>query len=134
MNKLTVLGIIALAAAVMVTIWVMLQSAHGGATIDVQALLFIGWAISPYVCVLLAWWLVERYTRLPWRSLVFSMVSVLMSAFTLAVYPTVPRGPSSTGTIAFTVVPLDLYIGSLAFLSGGLALAWFLDRNYRSRK
>lgn len=134
MNKLSLIGITALAAAIVVTVLVMLRSAHGEPGVDGEALLFIAWAVSPYVCVLVAGQLFERFTRLPYRSLIFCIVSVLMLAFTLAVYPTIPSGTSSTAVIAFVAVPFDLYIGSFVLIAGGLVIASFFERKRRNGK
>lgn len=123
---------VALAAAIVVTVLVMLRSAHATPGVDAESLLFIGWAISPYVCVLVAGRLFERFTRLPYRSLIFCLVSVLMLAFTLAVYPWIPNDPSSTGTLAFIAVPIDLYVGSFVLLAGGLVVASFFGRRHKS--
>lgn len=132
MNKVSLFGIVALAAAIVVTVFVMLRSAHATRGADAESLLFIGWAISPYVCVLVAGQLFEKFTRLPYRSLIFCIASLLMLAFTLAVYPWIPNDPSSTGTIAFVAVPVDLYIGSFVLLAGGLVVASFFSRRRKN--
>lgn len=135
MNKLSLIGIAALAAAIAVTVVVMLQSAHVAAGSDAASLLVVGWAISPYVCVLIAGLLTERFTRVPYRSATFCIVSVLMLAFTVAAYYSVPGGSSATAFIAFYAVPIDLFLGSFILMSTGLGISWALDRRAaRSRQ
>ena len=72
--------------------------------------------------------------HLAYRTLIFCIVSLLMLAFTLAVYPWIPNDPSSTATIAFVAVPFDLYIGSFVLIAGGLSLASFFGRQRKNGK
>ena len=124
----------ALTAAGVVTIWTVLGSVDAGIVNDPKVVFSIGCAVSPYLWVLIAGQLIVRFTRLPDRSVVFFVISVLMLAFTLAAYPSIPSGPSSTAAIAFVTVPIDLFFGSFVFMTAGLGVAWAMDRKPSRRE
>ena len=127
-NQFVGVAVAALAMAVVVTVWAMFRSAHAAPGSDAASLLIVAWAISPYIAVLLAGLLFGRFTRIPYRSVTFCVVSVLMLAFTIAAYASLFNGSSSTTYIAFYAVPMDLLVGGSILMSVGLTLAWALDR------
>lgn len=125
-KNLKIIEISALILAVIVTVVTMLYAAAW--SIDFGAILFVLWAVSPYICVFLAGSLVRKFTSIPKTSLIFSIVSLLMLVFTLLIYPGVFFDQSSTFALVFLVIPVYLFIGSFIVVGTGLMLAIFLKR------
>lgn len=125
-KNLRIIEISAFITAVIVTIVTMLYAAD--LSIDFGAILFILWAISPYICVFLTGLLLRKFTSIPKIPLIFSIVSLLMLVFTLLIYPGVFFDQSSTFALVFLFIPVYLFIGSFIVVGTGLMLAIFLKR------
>ncbi|MFN2501815.1 MAG: hypothetical protein ABR530_07380, partial [Pyrinomonadaceae bacterium] len=75
------LALLALAAGV--TTYSMVQAASG---FDLGTLLFICWAVSPYVCFYAAVYLIHKFMQVENVWLISAAISVLMCAFTIFAY------------------------------------------------
>ena len=121
----------ALALSIITTVLAMLYSA--GWSIDFGAVLFILWAISPYICVFSIGQLLKKITSIPQTSLLFCTVAILMFVFTLLTYSTMFANQSSTAALAFVIVPFYLFIGSFILLGIGLLFAFFFKRSAKKQ-
>ena len=123
---LKVIGILALAVAAVVTIKTMLDA--GQWNIDLRMMIFIGWAVSPYVVFFAASALLERFASTFIMSTIFCIISVLMLASTLFFYVGTLTGESSTEALIFIFAPVYLYIGSFIALAVGFGASKLFGR------
>ncbi len=122
-SKLTLVEMIALTIAAVVTVFLMLRSAAW--IVDGGTIAFLAWAVSPFVIFHLAGRLLKRFIKAPHLAFISAVIALLMLAFTLITYVPASMDRSSTEALIYLVVPMYLYIGSLFLLSLGTAIAWF---------
>jgi quinol-cytochrome oxidoreductase complex cytochrome b subunit len=130
-KKLRAVELAALAIAAVITVLLMLRAAEWN--IDLGVLLFIVWAVSPYICFYIASILVEKFTSLSNVPLISCIVSLLMLAFTFITYLASLNDTSSASSLIFVFVPLLLYIGSFSVLIIGLVLIKLFRRRSSSK-
>ena len=126
-NRFTIVEALALGVGIGVTIYLMLRSAEW--SIDGGALLFVAWAISPFIIFHLAGRLIRRLIKAPHLPLISAIIAVLMLAFTLVTYVGSMNSDSSTEALIYVFVPIYLYIGSLFLLTLGTVIAWVTGRS-----
>lgn len=122
-SKLTILEILALTIAAILTVYLMLRSADW--TVDGGTVAFLAWAVSPFVIFHLAGRMFKRFLKLPHLPLITVLIAVLMMAFTMIVDIPAALEQHPMEGLVYLVVPMYLYIGSLFLLSLGTAIAWF---------
>lgn len=113
----------ALFLCIIVTVLAMLRAA--GWQVNRGAVLFILWAISPYLCLCLADRVLRKIASIPRMPLVFCVISILMLGFTLLAYIGTLGDSSSNYALIFLFVPVYLLLGSFILLVVGLGLALF---------
>ena len=126
-NKLKIIQIVALAISTIVTVLAMLRASEW--SIDSSVLLFIGWAVSPYLFLLVMSFLLNKFTSLPYKSVIFCFTSILMLVFTLLAYVGTLGNKSSTSALIFVFAPVYLYVGSVIVLIVGLITARLFGRS-----
>jgi hypothetical protein len=122
------INILTLSISIVVTILVMLRASAWSVEVDLGTLLFIGWAISPYIIFFVLGIALERFTSVPQVPLIACVVSLLMLAFTVLAYIGTLGDGSSTNALIFLFIPLYLYIGSFAILIGTLIVVRMFER------
>jgi hypothetical protein len=129
-GNLRTIEISALSVSVIVTALAMLRAAMW--KIDSGALLFILFAISPYICLFLFDVVLRRdvlLKKIPSVSekmpRVFCVTSLLMLGFTLLTYVGTIGDRSSTYALIFLFVPFYLFAGGAVIVGGGLIWALF---------
>jgi len=125
-SKLTIVEIVALTIASVLTIYLMLRSAAW--IVDGGTIAFIAWAVSPFVIFHFAGRLFKRFVRAPRLPLITMLIAVLMMAFTLIVYIPAALEQHPMEGFVYLIIPMYLYIGSLFLLILGTAIAWFLRK------
>lgn len=120
------IAVAALFVAAATAVSMMLIAAEG--KFDAGALLFLGWAISPYACFYALSRMLGKFTSIPHIAFISCVISLLMLAFTLFAYIGALRDASSTSALVFLFVPLWLYIGSFVLLAIGAAVALLTRR------
>jgi hypothetical protein len=125
-GKLNTIQIFALAISAIVTALTMLRAAEW--KIDFSGFLFLCWALSPYVFLLILSFLIDKFTSLPKKSLVFCITAILMLVFTLLAYVGTLGDESSTSALIFVFAPVYLYVGTVIVLIGGLITARLFGR------
>lgn len=120
-KNLRVIGILALILSGIVTALVMLRAAVW--EIGLEHIVFILWAVSPYISLFLADVALRRLTSLSKMSLLFCVTGLLMLGFTLLAYVGTLGDKSSTYGLIFLFVPFYLYVGGVIVLGVGLILA-----------
>lgn len=123
-SKLTIVEILALTIAAILTVYLMLRSADW--TVDGGTVAFLAWAVSPFVIFHLAGRMFKRFLKLPHLPMITTLIAVLMLAFTLIVYIPAALEQHPMEGFVYLVVPMYLYIGSLFLLTLGTIIAWFL--------
>jgi hypothetical protein len=114
-----------LTCSAIVTAVSMIRSAQG---VDAGVLIFIAWAISPYICFFAASTLLQRFVRSPHLAAASLVISVLMLLFTVLSYVSIASDTSSTASLAYIVIPVYVYVGSFLLLSAALIISLFLGR------
>ncbi len=122
-SKLTIIEILALTVAAIVTAYLLLRSADW--TVDGGTIAFLAWAVSPFVIFHFAGRLFKRFIKAPHLPMITALIAVLMLAFTLIVYIPAALERHSMEAFVYLIVPMYLYIGSLFLLTLGTAIAWF---------
>ena len=126
-RKFLLVQALLLLAAIFVCIFSMLAAAAWAP--DLGTLVFIIWAISPYVAFFAASRILSRV--LPFSNLAIpsTVIAAMMLAFTFFAYIGTIGDPSSTDALIFVFVPLYLYIGSFFLLSVALGVSLFIKSN-----
>lgn len=119
----------ALLIAAVITVFSMLKSAAGN--FDLGTLVFMAWAVSPYLMVLIVSALLARFASPPKLSLVTGVVATLMLAVTAVIYLGSLDGSSSTEALIFVFLPLYLLVGGLGTFGVGLGISWLAVRTRR---
>lgn len=114
-------GILSTSLSIIVAIFTLLFYAVG--QIDSGTFLFTLWTISPYVCLLVIYLLLEKLPQIPKISVVFCVVSVLMLGFTLLAYVGTLGNESSAYGFIFLFFPFYLLVGGAILFGGGLIWA-----------
>lgn len=117
---------VTLVGAAFVSIVMMLRSASW--SIDVGALPFLIWVVSPYVIFWLAGRLFRKFISAPHIPVIAAVIAVLMLAFTIFAYGESYNTGSSTEALVYVIAPIYLYAGSLFLLSLGTAIDWLIGR------
>ena len=125
-GKLNTIQIFALAISAIVTALTMLRAAQW--KIDFSGFLFLCWALSPYVFLLILSFLIDKFTSLPKKSLVFCITAILVLILTLLAYVGTLGDESSTSALIFVFAPVYLYVGAVIVLIGGLITARLFGR------
>jgi len=123
-KNLRVVAISALSLSIIVTVLALLRAAAW--EIGSGQLLFILWAISPYISLFLVDVLLRKITSISKLSLLFCVTSLLMLGFTLLAYIGTLGDKSSTYALIFVFVPFCLYVGGIIVFGVGLILALLL--------
>ncbi len=110
----------AIILSIVMTVLIMLYSANW--SVNFGTILFILWAIMPYISVFFVGRLFQKLTKISKIPVIFCVVSILMLAATLFAYIGTIRNDSSTAALAFVFVPFYLFIGS--FLLIGIGMIW----------
>ena len=131
-KNLRVIGISALLLSIIVTVLLMLRAAAW--EIGSGQLLFILWAISPYISLFLVDVLLRKITSISKLSLLFCVTSLLMLGFTLLAYVGTLGDKSSTYALIFVAVPFYLYVGGVLVFGIGLILALLLKSSKNEEK
>lgn len=119
--------IFALSIASLVAVLSMLRAAAW--SVDAGTLLFLLWAVSPYIIFLVITYLVERFTSIHKIHQIAWVISLLMLGFTLLAYVGTIGDTSSTYALIYIFVPIWLYIGSLGLLALSVLISWVASRN-----
>lgn len=127
-SKLTIVEIIALMLAAIVTLYLILHNQEW--SVDGGTVGFLVWAVSPFVIFHFAGRLFKRFLKVPHLPMITTLIAVLMLAFTLIVYIPAALERHPMEGFVYLVVPMYLYIGSLFLLSFGTAIAWFTRRKH----
>lgn len=131
MKKTRAIEIAFLTSAAAVTVSVMLHAA--GWSTDLGGLLFIVWAVSPYILLPLERRLLEALAIFPRASLISCAVSFLLLLLTLAIYVGTLGDPSSTYALIFIFAPLLLHAVGFSLLVLGLVVMRVAARRATSR-
>lgn len=116
---------IALLLASIITIAAMVKATGG--SVDVGAVGFMIWAISPYFVFGVIAGLFSRSPRWTYLPIGTLFISVLMLACTAFVYLSL-NGESSTEALVFVILPLYLHIGALLAFGIAIGASWLLSR------
>ena len=125
-SKLTIVEILALSIAAILTVYLMLRSAEWN--VDGGTIAFLAWAVSPFVIFHFAGRMFKRFLKVPHLPMITTLIAVLMLAFTLLVYIPAALERHSMEAFVYLVVPMYLYIGSLFLLTPGTLIAWFTTK------
>ncbi len=122
-SKLTIVEILALTIAAVLTGYLLLRSADWN--IEGGTVAFLAWAVSPFVIFHLSGRMFKRFLKVPHLPMITALIAVLMLAFTLIVYIPAALEQHPMEGFVYLVVPMYLYIGGLFLLTLGTAIAWF---------
>ncbi len=85
--------------------------------LDLGLIVFIAWAVSPYLVFFTAGRVLKRFVPSAGLSYATLAIALLMLAFTVMVYAGINQDPSSTASLIFVFAPLYIYIGSFFLLT-----------------
>lgn len=105
-----------------------------GWTLDIGALLFIAWAVSPYALVPAGRKILKRLTDFPHASTVSCAVSFVLLLLTLVIYIGTLGDPSSTYALIFLFAPVFLHVVGISLLILGLIAMKLAARRAASRR
>jgi hypothetical protein len=126
-KNLRAIEISALVLSIIVTLLAMLRAAAW--SIDSGMLLFMLWAVSPYICFFFADIVLRKLLSLPKMPLIFCVISLLLLGSTLVTYIGTMNDRSSTYALIFLFVPIYLYIGSFILLGASIIFALLSKRS-----
>lgn len=130
-NLLRLISNIALNISMVVTIWAILGAANWEMGFGVMV--FIIWAVSPYLFVILVDFISSRYADMPKMHIVLCLLSLLMLGVTGLVYGAGLTGESSTESLIFIFLPLYLNIGSFIILALSFGVLYFTRRYSKTK-
>lgn len=130
-NLLRLISNIALTISMVVTIWAILGAANWEMGFGVMV--FIIWAVSPYLFVILVDFISSRYADMPKMHIVLCLLSLLMLGVTGLVYGAGLTGESSTESLIFIFLPLYLNIGSFIILALSFGVLYFTRRYSKTK-
>ena len=128
-SRSNLLSVALLSCSGLVTAISMIRSAEG---VDLAVLIFILWAISPYICFYAASILLQKFIRSAHLPAATVVISVLMLAFTTLSYISAGSDVSSTASLAFIFIPIYVYVGSFLLLSAAMLVSLFFGRSSKA--
>lgn len=99
---------------------------------DLDVVIFILWAVSPYVAFFAASRMLSKLLPLSNLAIPSAVIAAVMLAFTVYAYVGT-RDTSSTYALIFVFVPLYLYIGSFFLLTLALGVSLLIKKNRSPR-